>query len=369
MQRNYVFGQQGGAKPKTQGAPFSGSWGPYGSQPDRVYAGGSPSFNERTGQYQQPKQSQDGFQAYQPPAQQAAPPQGGFQSYRPGQAQPVQPSYGSPMPPSQQPVYDREGYGGGYGPSGVRSMDFKDRDGDGVDDRDQSGPSRQAPQMPQFDMQQRAGGDITRRRVRPPAPKQPVQQGRWAGDMPMIEGRGLPPQFQSPQQFQPPQQPFVPQVVGGKMNRGQRPQLQPRPSQGPRWRGDMPMIEGRGLPPQFQAPQQFRPPNQQPSYSDPAMNPNYRDSFQPMPRGAGFQQSSSNAFGQVASPQQNMAQRDAFIARLNAERAPLAATAGVYQTGVAPVAPPLNRDFGSLWGQAGNMVANGWTNPLAGLFG
>lgn len=315
MQRNYVFGQQGFGAAKPQGDQFAQQ-----HQPGRVYAGGSPNFNERTGQYQPPKQNQGGFQAYQPPAQRAAPQQGGFQSYRPGQAQPVNRPQGSPyrpqdafgggsmnermpypsMPypqvpggrmPQPRPV---PGYGGGFGPGGVRTADFRDRDGDGVDDRDQSGPSRPAPQMPQFDMQQRAVGDITRRRVPPPAPRKPVQQGRWAGDMPMIEGRGLPPQFQGP--------------VAGPYAGGQLP------------------------PPSFTA-----------------------TSFGPM--------------GGMATPQQNMAQRDAFIAQLNNQRTPVAAAAGVYNTADAPVPPPISRDFRSLWGQAGNMVANGWTNPLSGLFG
>lgn len=73
--------------------------------------------------------------------------------------------------------------------------------------------------------------------------------------------------------------------------------------------------------------------------------------------------------GSVMSPQQNMAQRDAFIQRLNDARTPVAAAAGVYNQGMAPTPPPLNRDFASMWSQAGNMVANGWTNPLIGLFG
>jgi hypothetical protein len=85
--------------------------------------------------------------------------------------------------------------------------------------------------------------------------------------------------------------------------------------------------------------------------------------------GPSFTQQAIGWDGSVMSPQQNMAQRDAFIQRLNDARTPVAAAAGVYNQGMAPTPPPLNRDFASMWSQAGNMVANGWTNPLIGLFG
>lgn len=328
MQRNYVFGNQGFAKP--QGNPYADTSGKplpaVSPEPGRVYAGGSPNFNERTGQYQPPKQNQGGFQAYQQPAQ----PQGGFRAYRPGQAQPVNRSQGSPyrqpdvfgggsmnermaypsMPYPQVPGYSMPtpGYGGGYGPGGVRTADFRDRDGDGVDDRDQRGPGMPYPQVP--------GG------------YQPAQQ---------------------------PSVPQMPQVVGGKMNRRPPPQRPPRRPQSPRWKGDMPMIEGRGLPPQFQSPPQFQVPAG--PYSGGQLPP------------SSFTAQSFGPMGGVATPQQNMAQRDAFIAQLNNQRTPVAAAAGVYNTANAPVPPPISRDFRSMWGQAGNMVNSGWSNPLAGLFG
>jgi hypothetical protein len=57
-------------------------------------------------------------------------------------------------------------------------------------------------------------------------------------------------------------------------------------------------------------------------------------------------------------------QRDAFINNITT-------TLGQQQLanmgGSAPVAPMLN--IPALWSQAGQMVQNGWTNPLAGLFG
>ena len=54
-----------------------------------------------------------------------------------------------------------------------------------------------------------------------------------------------------------------------------------------------------------------------------------------------------------------MAQRDALIQRINEQSLPY------YMGGAGQFNPNLQ----DLWGQAGNMVENGWANPLAGLFG
>lgn len=62
-------------------------------------------------------------------------------------------------------------------------------------------------------------------------------------------------------------------------------------------------------------------------------------------------------------------QRNAFIQRLNEERGRQSAQAGVYYGNEAPQFYRPSRDFGALWRGAGDMVASGWTNPLAGLFG
>lgn len=70
---------------------------------DRVYAGGTPYFDERTGQRTQPPGP-------------STPSQGGWQQANPG--------YGTD--PSKR--------------GGIRTADFRDKDGDRVDDRDQDGP-------------------------------------------------------------------------------------------------------------------------------------------------------------------------------------------------------------------------------------
>jgi hypothetical protein len=65
-------------------------------------------------------------------------------------------------------------------------------------------------------------------------------------------------------------------------------------------------------------------------------------------------------FDGTVSNKPNLNQRDAFIQRLN----DMTGDAIQSQRG-----GPVQYDFQSLWNQAGNMASNGWTNPLAGLFG
>jgi hypothetical protein len=60
------------------------------------------------------------------------------------------------------------------------------------------------------------------------------------------------------------------------------------------------------------------------------------------------------------SDQMNVGQRDAFIQRLN----DMTRDAMTSQAG-----GPIQYNFPQLWQQSGDMVQNGWTNPLAGLFG
>lgn len=81
-----------------------------------------------------------------------------------------------------------------------------------------------------------------------------------------------------------------------------------------------------------------------------------------------FQQS-MRGFGSQMAPNDFVAQRDAFIQRLNEERGKLSAQAGVYGNSDKPNFYRPSRDFGALWRQAGDMVKDGWKNPLAGLFG
>lgn len=70
-----------------------------------------------------------------------------------------------------------------------------------------------------------------------------------------------------------------------------------------------------------------------------------------------FTQTFTDPFGNQT--QNNpMAQRDALIQRINEESLPY------YMGQPGQFRPNLQE----LWGQAGNMVSNGWANPLAGLF-
>ena len=78
----------------------------------------------------------------------------------------------------------------------------------------------------------------------------------------------------------------------------------------------------------------------------------------PEQRPPGFTQTFTDPFGNQT--QNNpMAQRDALIQRINEQSLPY------YMGGAGQFNPNLQ----DLWGQAGNMVENGWANPLAGLFG
>jgi hypothetical protein len=76
-------------------------------------------------------------------------------------------------------------------------------------------------------------------------------------------------------------------------------------------------------------------------------------------RPPGFTASYTDPFGNQAS-QPQFAQRDALIEMLNQQMLP-------YQMGQQQGAPTFN--LPAMWGQAGDMVNAGWTNPLAGLFG
>ena len=71
------------------------------------------------------------------------------------------------------------------------------------------------------------------------------------------------------------------------------------------------------------------------------------------------------------SSQPNYGQRDAFIQNINDATAAYQANQGTYLGQGAPPptwgqAPQYN--VPQMWQQAGNMVSNGWQNPLSGLF-
>lgn len=68
----------------------------------------------------------------------------------------------------------------------------------------------------------------------------------------------------------------------------------------------------------------------------------------------------------------NFGQRDAFVNNINDTMAGYQANQGTYLGGGAP--PPTwgqtpQFNFPAMWQQAGNMVQNGWKNPLHGLIG
>lgn len=77
-----------------------------------------------------------------------------------------------------------------------------------------------------------------------------------------------------------------------------------------------------------------------------------------------FAMTTTDWSGKQAEPSQLFAQRDAFVQSINDARAPLALRAGMGIGG-----PPPQRDFGRMWGRAGDMVSQGWQNPLTGLLG
>lgn len=74
---------------------------------------------------------------------------------------------------------------------------------------------------------------------------------------------------------------------------------------------------------------------------------------------------------QFSDPSQAFTQRDAMIQRINEARAPMFAGGGTYQGPGMP--PPAwgqkpQMDFNTLMGQANNMMAGGWQNPVAQQF-
>lgn len=126
-----------------------------------------------------------------------------------------------------------------------------------------------------------------------------------------------------------------------------------RPSDTPRTSGDSSRTYfASGAQPQrpaYQQPQSFTP-------GDGLGNLAYAS---PENRPAPFT-TSVNFMGQQMEPGQFYGQRDAFISNINEARQPFA---------MNPSAGRPQMDFGSMWSQAGDMVQDGWQNPLAGLMG
>ena len=144
-----------------------------------------------------------------------------------------------------------------------------------------------------------------------------------------------------------------------------------------------------------QSPGQQSPPVQPPAWSNPISNSARPSAAQPIPtqsqgtrygamppvdpnvantpnapRPQPFSTQVRGFDGQTYSdPAAFFAQRDAFIQRLNEERSRQSVQSGVYGQNERPEFYRPSRDFPTLWGQAGDMIANGWQNPLTQLFG
>lgn len=115
------------------------------------------------------------------------------------------------------------------------------------------------------------------------------------------------------------------------------------------------------LPPSRGTPYGQQPPMGQkaipmPAYSQSAPPANGNLAYAPPSmRPPPFTQSTS-FMGMPMDPSQYYGQRDAFINNINQARAPFA---------LDPSSGRPSLDFGAMWGQAGDMVQGGWTNPFA----
>jgi hypothetical protein len=76
-----------------------------------------------------------------------------------------------------------------------------------------------------------------------------------------------------------------------------------------------------------------------------------------------FQQRTTDWTGRQTDPTQGFDQRAAFVQNINQSRARHASQWG------QGIRRPPPRNFGAMWGQAGDMAKSGWQNPLSGLFG
>jgi hypothetical protein len=149
-----------------------------------------------------------------------------------------------------------------------------------------------------------------------------------------------------------------PQVPAGYAADGRR--LHQRPS-------TMPPAPPQVDPPRWVTPRPTNRPSTQtrqeaPSFT-PGGGPGNMAYATPDKRPQPFQQRMTDWTGRQTDPSQGFAQRDAFVQNINQSRSQHAAGwgQGNYR------APPKN--FGAMWGQAGDMAKGGWQNPLSGLFG
>lgn len=212
-----------------------------------------------------------------------------MQNYAPGQAKPQQSPYATSTPyGGQAGGQQAPGYGSPQGQRGqMRTADFRDRDGDRVDDRDQDGAGM-------------------------PAYGRPSQPQDW--------GMGLPPGAQVQMPLRGWGQPPLTQYYAGSSPSGQPPSPQPSLTQ----------------------------------YTAPG-NPLPGPTSRPAP----FQSTTRN-FDGTTSEMPNFQQRDAFISQINNQLGEMQ-NQSWQQPGMG--APQFN--FPQMWGQAGEMVQQGFQNPFA----
>lgn len=115
--------------------------------------------------------------------------------------------------------------------------------------------------------------------------------------------------------------------------------------------GGRPFSPGRAQPTQ--------PQSQGTPYGMPAGGFGNFGNMAPSQRPPAFSTRMTDWMGQQSSPQQYFNQRDAFIQQINNAQGRQSALSGLGN------APPQQMDFGRMYGQAGNMVQQGWRNPFA----
>lgn len=242
-------------------------------------------------------------------------PQGGFPQHSPGRAQSI-PSQSRGTPYGQQANYSQQTSGGGRMHSGYRGM---------------SAPTPGSPGGPAVGSSYRSTG------------QQPqgtsVPQGRYAlgtSQQTMQPFPGTPPQNVRAQQGG-----YGPEAIYAAGTSEQY--MQQFPDTPPQI---SPQSSGYGMPQQqggyqYDGNLAYAPPDQRP--------PPFQAFYGQM--GGGY------------SDQPNYGQRDAFVSQINNQLGQMQRDSWNRPMG----APQF--DFGQMWGRAGDMVQQGWQNPLMGLTG
>lgn len=261
----------------------------------------------------------------------------------------------SPPPPT---------YGEGIGGSPVFAV-FQDRDGDGVDDKYQTGPGQPL---------QRPSPDPGRVIVRGPEGTQRQiddmkRRGTWDDPRNANARRRLEQELQDisgapPGYYKTPDGRYEPNWIAHLYGGGQPPQQSARPYYGtPEANYPGFPSDGRQLP-AYQPPPAARPyiGTQESNYPGvPSGGQQQVTAYQQPPQNYPQSQSFYMPTQSAANAMPDYSQRDAFIASIND-------SLGRQMSFGTPTPQPPQLNFPELWQQAGGMVRNGWSNPLAGLF-